>query len=287
MKKVFALLFTVLFLLAAIACGCAENKKNLISTEKLHMLVDDSLFLNIIDLRSKETYDAGHIPQAVNFPLRELKSMITELIEEGFSVRTSQIIVYGATEQEGIDGAEILVGFGFTNVGRLESIEVWGGALVSTADEQRPFNNLNTVDLYGNPVDASILAGHKLTVINIWATYYPLCAEEITAFGKLARELEGQGVQVIGVISDAMGATFEPDDEILAAAREIVESAEADYVNLVPSKDIYIKLIGQITAIPTSFFVDETGALVGRTYPGAYNYEEWNSFIQETLHQMK
>ena len=59
----------------------------------------------VIDLRSKEKYDAGHIPQAVNFPLRELRLLIQDIITEGFSVLTSQIIVYGETEQEGIDGA--------------------------------------------------------------------------------------------------------------------------------------------------------------------------------------
>jgi len=287
MKKTFTLFLAALFIFTALTGAAAENKRNLISTEKLHTLVDDSFFVNLIDLRSKEQYDAGHIPQAVNFPLRELKSMIQNLIDDGFSVRTSQIIVYGATEQEGIDGAEILVSFGFTNVWRLESMDMWGGALISTEDEMRPFNHLHTVDLDGNPVDSSILAGHKLTIINVWATYYPPCADEIAVLGKLARELEPQGVQMIGVLSDAVGATFEPDQDILSTAHEILKNAGADYINLVPSKDIYIKVIGQMTAIPTSFFVDETGALIGSSYPGAYTYDEWNSFIQETLHQMK
>ena len=258
--------------------GMAENRRNLISPENMHTLVDDSFFVNIIDLRSKEKYDAGHIPQAVNFPLRELKSMIQDIISDGFSVLTSQIIVYGETEQEGIDGAEILVSFGFTNVWRLESMDVWGGTVISTEDEMRPLNNLNTVDLAGNRVDESILAGHKLTVINVWATYYQPCAEEINALGRLAKELAPEGVQVIGLVSDVVGATFEADPEVLAAARKIVEEAEADYVNLVPSKDIYIKIIGQITAVPTTFFVDESGAMIGRGFPGAY--------IQETLHQL-
>ena len=77
------------------------------------------------------------------------------------------------------------------------------------------------------------------------------------------------------------------EDVFLSTAHEILKNAGADYINLVPSKDIYIKVIGQMTAIPTSFFVDETGALIGSSYPGAYTYDEWNSFIQETLHQMK
>ncbi|MBQ7654961.1 MAG: redoxin domain-containing protein [Clostridia bacterium] len=287
MMKKWAFLFVLLLLACALACGTAENRKNLISPENLHTLVDDSFFVNIIDLRSKEKYDAGHIPQAVSFPLRELKSMIQEIINDGFSVMTSQIIVYGETEQEGIDGAEILVSFGFTNVWRLESMDMWGGALISTEDEMRPLKNLDTIDLYGAQMDESILSGHKLTVINVWATYYSACADEIAALGRIAREMEPQGVQVIGLLSDAVGATFEPDPEVLRAAREILENAQADYVNLVPSKELYIKIIGQITAIPTSFIVDETGMLVGRGYPGAYSYDEWKTNIQEILHQMK
>ncbi len=286
MKKKTVLLFAAFFLFAALAQGMAESRKNLISSEKLHTLVDDSFFVNIIDLRPKEKYDKGHIPQAVNFPLRELKSMIQDIIDDGFSVLTSQIIVYGGTEQEGIDGAEILVSFGFTNVWRLESIDIWGGLLISTEDEMRPLNNLKTVDLNGKRVDESILAGHKLTLVNVWATYYPLCAEEAAALGQLSRELESEGVQIIGIISDAMTATFEPSEEVLNTARQILENAGADYVNLVPSKDIYIKIIGQMTAIPTSFFVDETGMLIGRGYAGAYSYGEWKAYILETLHQL-
>ena len=287
MKKRIALFCTALLLLALMSVGMAENRRNLISPENMHTLVDDSFFVNIIDLRSKEKYDAGHIPQAVNFPLRELKSMIQDIISDGFSVLTSQIIVYGETEQEGIDGAEILVSFGFTNVWRLESMDVWGGVLISTEDEMRPLNGLDTIDLNGNHVDESLLTGHKLTLVNIWATYYPPCQEEIAALGRLAREFESQGVQIVGLLSNVVGATFEPDPEVLSAARGMMESADANYVNLVPSKDIYIKIIGQITAIPTSFFVDETGMIIGRAYPGAYSYDEWKAYIQETLHQLK
>ncbi|MBR3018545.1 MAG: redoxin domain-containing protein [Clostridia bacterium] len=287
MIKKLALLFAILCLFTAVNAGTAETRKNLISSENLHTLVDDSLFVNIIDLRSKEKYDAGHIPQAVSFPLKELKTMIQDVIDDGFSVVTSQVIVYGETEQDGIDGAEILVSFGFTNVWRLESIDIWGGDIVSTEDEMRPLNNLETIDLYGNAVDSSILSGHKLTLVNIWATYYSACVEEITALGQLAKELEPEGVQIIGLLSDVVGATFEPDSDVLAYAQDILKEAQADYINIVPSKDIYVKVIGQITAIPTSFFVDETGMLVGRAFPGAYTYDEWKSFIQETLHQLK
>jgi len=286
MKKTIALLCMAVLLTGAVQ-GLAESRKNLISAESMHMLVDDSFFINIIDLRSKEKYDAGHIPQAVSFPLRELRSLIQDIINDGFSVLTSQIIVYGETEQEGIDGAEILVSFGFQNVWRLESMDVWGGTVISTEDEMRPLNGLNTTDLDGNPVEESILADHKLTMVNVWATYYPPCQEELAALGRLAKEFESQGVQIIGLLSDVVGAAFEPDPEVLKTAREMVETAEADYVNLVPSKDIYIRIIGQITAIPTSFFVDETGTIIGSAYPGVYSYDEWRSYIQETLHQLK
>lgn len=287
MKKKLSFLFAALIFFSVLTEGAAESRKNLIPAEKLHTLVDDSFFLNIIDLRKKEKYDAGHIPQAVNFPLRELKSTIQEAIDDGFSMLTSLVIVYGETEQEGIDGAEILVDFGFTNVWRLESIDIWGGALISTEDELRPLNNLKTIDLNGNPIDESILTGHKLTLVNVWATYHPLCAEEIAALGRLARELEPEGVQILGLLSDVMTATFETSQDVVEAALRIMEEANADYINLIPSKDIYVKVIGQITAIPTSFFIDETGAMIGRGYPGMYSYDEWKAYILETLHQLK
>lgn len=287
MKKTFCVILAAMTLFAAAASGAAAARKNLISSESLHTLVDDSFFVNIIDVRPVEKYDAGHIPQAVSFPLGELKSMIQEIINDGFSILTTQVIVYGETEQEGIDAAEILIDLGFSNVWRLESMDIWGGTIISTEEEMRPLNHLDSVDINGNKVDISILAGHKLTLVNIWATYCSPCMEEITALGRLAREMEDEGVQIIGLLSDVLGATFEPDPDVMSYAREITDAAQADYVNIIPSKEIYIRVIGQITAIPTSFFVDETGTIISNAYSGAYSYDEWKGYIQETLHQLK
>lgn len=43
---------------------------------------------------------------------------------------------------------------------------------------------------------------HRVVVLNFWATWCPPCVQETPSLEKFAREMEGQGVEVIGVSVD-------------------------------------------------------------------------------------
>ena len=100
--------------------------------------------------------------------------------------------------------------------------------------------------------------------------------------GELSAEYAGQGVQVVGLISDALNSDGTVSDSQLDTAREIVEATGASYRHLVPSEDLY-GLLAQITSVPTTFFVDSTGAQVGYAYLGARSGEEWAAILDELL----
>ena len=46
---------------------------------------------------------------------------------------------------------------------------------------------------------------------------------------------------------------------------------------------MYRKFLSSVSSIPTAFFVDETGTLVGQAYIGSRDYDAWAAIIQETL----
>lgn len=137
-------------------------------------------------------------------------------------------------------------------------------------------------DLEGNELDQSMLQGHTLTMVNVWATFCTPCINEMPDLGTLAQEYEDQGVQIVGLVSDVMDMEGNLDPDQMELAREIVDSTSANYTHLVPSADLY-GLLYQISSVPTTFFVDETGAQVGGTYIGAKDKDQWQDIIDQLL----
>ena len=137
-------------------------------------------------------------------------------------------------------------------------------------------------DLEGNALDQSMLQGHTMTMVNVWATFCTPCISEMPDLGTLAQEYEDQGVQVVGLVSDVIDMEGNLDQDQMELAREIVDSTSANYTHLVPSVDLY-GLLYQISSVPTTFFVDETGAQVGGTYIGAKDKDQWQEIIDQLL----
>ena len=137
-------------------------------------------------------------------------------------------------------------------------------------------------DLDGNAVDASLFAGYDLTMINVWGTDCGPCIQEMQDLAALHEAYADKGVQVVGLVSDALGMDGSVSESQVADARAIVEETGAAYPHIVPSEDL-IFLLQQIFAVPTTFFVDETGAQVGQTYLGAKSEDEWAAIVDELL----
>jgi rhodanese-related sulfurtransferase len=70
----------------------------------------------VIDLRSKELYDAGHIGDARNVPAKELETQADSLKKW----RDKNVITYCDTGADGAGGARTLMKLGFTKVFNLQ-----------------------------------------------------------------------------------------------------------------------------------------------------------------------
>ncbi len=159
-------------------------------------------------------------------------------------------------------------------------------AVPALGEEQEGFylmDNLDTVDIYGEKVDSTLLESFELTMVNIWATYCGPCLMEMPSLGKLAQEWESKGVQIVGLVSDVVDASLRTDDARVRMARAIAEEAEANYPHLIPDEKRLTYVIGGIPGVPTTFFVNREGKLVGQAVVGAQTEEVWNQIIAETL----
>ena len=81
----------------------------------------------IVDVRTKEDYDAGHVENARSLPLEE----IVEQADEAIAGREMMIYVYGYDSDSSCAAAQKLSDMGFTSVTETGSYEDWTAAGVA------------------------------------------------------------------------------------------------------------------------------------------------------------
>ncbi|MFV0517619.1 MAG: TlpA family protein disulfide reductase [Aminipila sp.] len=164
-----------------------------------------------------------------------------------------------------------------------QSDNITNGGVAEKAEVEKlagEFKEFETKDLQGNPVTAKdVFSGQDLTVINLWGTFCSPCIGEMPDLGELAKEYSDKGVKFVGIPVDA------EDDKKIATAIDIVEKTKADYLHLLPSKDLYNIYLKGVTAVPETLFVDKTGTIV-KSVKGAKSKSQWKKLIDETYKQV-
>lgn len=158
----------------------------------------------------------------------------------------------------------------------------------TTAGEKAPgvLSTFTATDLDGNEIDQSILADSDLTMVNVWGTFCPPCRAEMPDLAALHEEYADQGVQIVGIVSDVLNQDGTLNEDQVEEARTIALDAGVSYTNLLPSESLY-PVLGQIYALPSTFFVDSEGNQVGGFYMGAQSREKWAAIIEETLEEVQ
>lgn len=147
---------------------------------------------------------------------------------------------------------------------------------VSQSTDEPIFITFEGTDLEGNTVSSDIFSQSKLTMVNVWATYCNPCLNEMPSLGELASEYDGSEFQIIGIVSDVM----EGKDQSLA--EELVEETGANYTHLLLNESIYYALLTDVTAVPTTFFIDGDGKVLDAVV-GAMKKTAWEDKINALL----
>ena len=138
--------------------------------------------------------------------------------------------------------------------------------------------HFETVDVDGNKVTSEELFGkNEVTMVNYWGTWCGPCRGELAELGEINERLADKGCGIIGIVEDAVA----DDQETLKAAKDLLTENKVGYVNLVPNKDM-AEILDQVTAYPTSFFVDKTGKILCTPIEGAA-VEEYEKTIDSLL----
>ena len=123
MKKLIFLLLAVMMLTA---CGQdTENDREAaymnITAEEAKQIMDTEEGYIILDVRTQEEYDEGHIPGAIVIPHEE----ITERAEDVLTDKDQLILVYCRSGRRSKIAAEALVKLGYTNIQEFGGIIDW------------------------------------------------------------------------------------------------------------------------------------------------------------------
>lgn len=150
-----------------------------------------------------------------------------------------------------------------------------------------PFEVFSTEDVNGNPVTNEIFADYDMTVINIWGTFCGPCINEMPALGALAKEYAEKNVLFMGLVGDVINNDGSISEGIVEDARNIIADTGADYLHVLPKNELLYNVMTQITAYPTTVFVDSEGKQVGYAVMGAQSEENWVTLIDEALAQLE
>ena len=123
MKKLVFLLLAVMLLTA---CGQdIENDQGAvyvnITAEEAKQIMDSQEGYIILDVRTQEEYDQGHIPGAIVISHEE----IAEKVEEVLADKNQLILVYCRSGRRSKIAAEALVELGYTNIKEFGGIIDW------------------------------------------------------------------------------------------------------------------------------------------------------------------
>ena len=134
-----------------------------------------------------------------------------------------------------------------------------------TSENGFPVNmpEFSTTDMDGNKVTNDTFADYDLTVVNFWATYCNPCIDELPELAEWKKELP-DNVNLIGLLVDV----DEKDSDQYKLAEKIISQTGADYQHLIATEE-FDDMISNLVGVPTTFFVDSTGKIIGEPFAGA------------------
>ena len=157
----------------------------------------------------------------------------------------------------------------------------------NSSSEAGVFGEFTSFDMKGKAIDNTALQGKKLTMVNAWATFCGPCISEMPALQKISKEYAKKGFQIVGLIVDVNvdenGAPY--NKSLYAEAEKVIKDTGVKYTNILLSDSLRQTEAGSIYSIPTTYFLDENGNQIGKTYVGSRSYEDWCSIIDGLLNE--
>lgn len=99
------------------------DSKGLVSYEELQQKLNDKAPIVLLDVRTQEEFDNGHIPGALLLPYDEIDQKAAQLLPE----KEKEIIIYCRSGRRSAIAKDSLEALGYTNVKDFGGMNRWQG----------------------------------------------------------------------------------------------------------------------------------------------------------------
>lgn len=145
--------------------------------------------------------------------------------------------------------------------------------------ERAAFPSFDAEDIFGAKVSNKVFEENKLTVVNLFTTWCAPCVSELPELAKLDNELSDIGF--IGIVLD-INEGDGVSESALRAAKDLCNDSGAEYPYLIPDESL-VAFCRNIYNVPTTYFVDSDGKIVGDPIAGSNTASEWKEIIEQKL----
>ena len=139
-------------------------------------------------------------------------------------------------------------------------------------------------DLGGNTVKSDeLFSGNAVTVVNFWFTTCNPCVGELSELESLHQELTKKGGGVVGINSFTLGG----DEAAISEAKSVLSKKGVTYPNVYfPAQGEAGKFVENVFAYPTTYVVDRSGNIVGDPIVGAITDKTQAETLQKLIDQV-
>ena len=293
-KRIFALAFAVLMLLALAACGTKNNDKMGDMSGNGSAMTDEPKNADEALTLHKELLDQENAILSENTELWEKVFMKADkgmaMVEDGKNYGDFLLDTIEAAKEQFADKEYDWLKESATKISNIENrlteleekypeimqksmdgdMNMPAGSDTSNSPDDgsmQKFPAFEGKDLDGNTVKSDeLFSANAVTVVNFWFTTCNPCVGELGELDALNKELANKGGALIGINS----FTLDGDEKAIAEAKEVLAKKGATYQNIYfGSGGDAGKFVENVFAYPTTYVVDRSGNIVGEPIVGA------------------
>ena len=312
MKRIFALAFAVLMVLALAACGAKDNDKQAdmsgdgsamtgepktaeeaLALHKELLERENALLSENAELWEKVfmAADKGMTMQEDGKNYGDFLLNTIEGAKDQFTDKEYEWLKESATEISNIENKLTELEEKYPEIMQKSmdgDMSMPAGSDTSTPPDDgsmQKFPAFEGKDLDGNTVKSDeLFSANAVTVVNFWFTTCNPCVGELSELESLHQELTKKGGGVIGINSFTLGG----DEAAISEAKSVLSKKGVTYPNVYfPAQGEAGKFVENVFAYPTTYVVDRNGNIVGDPIVGAITdksqMESLNNLINKAL----
>ena len=297
MKRIFALAFTVLMVLALAACGAQggdsmdamnqepKNAEEALAMHKELLERENAILSENTELWEKVFMEADKgmamIEDGKNYGDFLLDTV--ETAKEQFTDKEYEWLKESATEISNIENKLTELEEKYPEIMQYSLDGDMSMTAPSDDGSMQKFPVFEGKDLDGNTVKSDeLFSGNAVTVVNFWFTTCNPCVGELAELDALNKELAEKGGSLIGVNT----FTLDGDEAAISEAKDVLTKKGATYQNVYFDSDGEAgKFTSNIFAYPTTYVVDRSGNIVGEPIVGAITEKKQAETLQKLIDQ--